>query len=198
MRPRSTPRRRRCRRRQRGGRVRRVGGRQTLRRAVERLGRVRRGRRGLQGRAGRPGQGPQTIFVDFDGARINTGIFGGPGVRELTGLRGFLGGWGLGVDDENALIDAILASITESVHQDMLSKGLNPNVAVKILNSRDHADPFGKPNVSRLIVGGTIARVRDRDDRHRRVDRPGQLRPEDSALILLDLLSAVRDRTPTR
>ena len=37
----------------------------------------------------------QTLFLDFDGARVNTGIWGGPGVRTLSPLRSFLGRWGL-------------------------------------------------------------------------------------------------------
>ena len=37
----------------------------------------------------------QTIFLDFDGPRLNTTIFGGPGVRTLSPLRAFLGRWGL-------------------------------------------------------------------------------------------------------
>ena len=39
----------------------------------------------------RPGpqtkQATQTVFLDFDGARVNTYIFGGPGVRELRRCR---------------------------------------------------------------------------------------------------------------
>ena len=46
----------------------------------------------------------------------------------------------------------------------------------RILNSRDDADPFGQPNVSRVIVGGTIDESGVADHRHRPVDRPGQLR----------------------
>lgn len=32
---------------------------------------------------------------------------------------------------------------------------------IVLLNSRDHPDPFGKRNVSRLIIGGTIADIHD-------------------------------------
>ena len=39
-------------------------------------------------------RGTQTIFLDFDGARVNTGIFGGPGVRTVT-VPAFLGRWGI-------------------------------------------------------------------------------------------------------
>ncbi|ROT33605.1 PPC domain-containing protein [Micromonospora sp. HM5-17] len=43
-------------------------------------------------RPGLEGERPrQTLFLDFDGARINTAIFGGPGVRTLSPMRAFLG-----------------------------------------------------------------------------------------------------------
>ena len=99
----------------------------------------------------------QTLFLDFDGARVNTGIFGGPGVRQLSPLRSFLGRWGLTNADENALISGIVAEVRENVRLDMIASGLNGQFQIRILNSRDHADPFGQPNVSRVIVGGTIA-----------------------------------------
>ena len=51
----------------------------------------------------------QTLFLDFDGARVNTAIFGGPGVRQLSPLRAFLGRWGLRNADLNPLIDRIVA-----------------------------------------------------------------------------------------
>jgi hypothetical protein len=34
--------------------------------------------------------------------------------------------------------------------------GLNDRVAVRILNSSDHRDQFGRDNISRVVVGGTI------------------------------------------
>jgi hypothetical protein len=37
----------------------------------------------------------QTVFLDFDGARVNTGIWGRPGVRDLSPFAAFLGRWGL-------------------------------------------------------------------------------------------------------
>ena len=64
------------------------------------------------------------------------------------------------------LIDAILAIIEENLSTDM--RVLAPERRLRrlaaspgdfdivLLNSRDHADPFGDPNVSRLVIGGTI------------------------------------------
>jgi len=131
----------------------------------------------------------QTVFVDFDGARVNTAIFGGPGVRQLSPLSGFLGRWGLTPDDEDALIDATLATIKENIVQDLRAKGTNPNFAVRILNSRDHADPFGQPNVSRLVVGGTIAESGINTIGIAQSIDPGNYGHEETALILLDAVS---------
>ena len=135
----------------------------------------------------------QTLFVDFDGARVNTAIFGGPGVRTLSPLRGFLGGWGLGADDENAVIDATMRRVRENVRADLAARGGNPNFGVRILNSRDHADPFGQPNVSRLIVGGTIDESGIKTIGIAQSIDPGNYETEETALILLDILSSPAD-----
>ena len=95
----------------------------------------------------------QTIFLDFDGAQLNTAPFGGSGVRTLSPLSGFLGLWGLPASAEDALIDRVISTVTENLEQDFAGTGVQLNV----LNSRDDPDPFGQPNVSRLIIGGTIA-----------------------------------------
>ena len=57
----------------------------------------------------------QTLFLDFDGARVNTGIFGGPGVRQLSPLQAFLGRWGLGDGDLDPLIDQVVATVSENL-----------------------------------------------------------------------------------
>ncbi|MGI5212573.1 PPC domain-containing protein [Plantactinospora sp. CA-290183] len=136
------------------------------------------------------GQRPkQTLFLDFDGARINTAIFGGPGVRTLSPLRAFLGRWGLTADDEDALIDAVVAGVEENLRHDLAESGLNRRFDLRILNSRDHADPFGQPNVSRVIVGGTIDESQIPTIGIAQTIDPGNFGTEESALVLLDLLS---------
>lgn len=132
----------------------------------------------------------QTLFVDFDGATIDPAIFGDPpGTATLSPLSSFLSGWGLGPGDEDAVIDAILASVEETVQTD-LAAGPNPSFRVEILNSRDHADPFGQPNVSRLIVGGTIAELGIGTIGIAETIDPGNFGTTDTAVVLLDLLSA--------
>ncbi|MDW5328463.1 PPC domain-containing protein [Plantactinospora sp. KLBMP9567] len=138
----------------------------------------------------RPGQQPrQTLFLDFDGARINTAIFGGPGVRTLSPMRSFLGRWGLTAADEDAVIDAIVAEVRENLRHDMIESGLNQRFDIRILNSRDHADPFGQANVSRIIIGGSIEESGVPTIGVAQFIDPGNFGTQDSALVLLDVLS---------
>jgi hypothetical protein len=131
----------------------------------------------------------QTLFLDFDGARINTNIFGGPGVRQLSPLRAFLGRWGLRTRDLDPLIDRIVATVRENLDRDMVASGLNPDFRVRILNSRDNTDVFGQPNVSRIIVGGTINESGIPTIGIAQSIDPGNYGTEETALVLLDVLS---------
>ena len=123
----------------------------------------------------------QTIFLDFDGQRVNTGIFGGPGVRQLSPLSAFLGRWGIPASRENALINRIVATVNENLR---LS-----GAQVNVLNSRDDPDPFGQPDVSRLIVGGTIDESGIPTIGIAQSIDPGNYETEETALILLDIVS---------
>ncbi|WP_432971735.1 hypothetical protein [Dactylosporangium sp. CA-233914] len=131
----------------------------------------------------------QTLFLDFDGARVNTAIFGGPGVRQLSPLQGFLGRWGLTAADEDKVIDQVIAAVRENILADAKARGTDPRVGLTILNSRDDADPFGRPNVHRIVVGGTIDESGiDTIGIAQYID-PGNFATEDSAIVLLDTLS---------
>lgn len=143
----------------------------------------------------------QTLFVDFDGALINAqAIFGtGNPNANLSPLSAFLAGWGLTAADEDAVIDAILAVVAENIDDDVAALGANGDFEatgihgqfdVEILNSRDHPDPFGQPNVSRLIVGGTIAQLGISTIGIAESIDPGNYEAGETAVILLDLLSA--------
>jgi hypothetical protein len=131
----------------------------------------------------------QTLFLDFDGARVNTAIFGGPGQRQLSPFAAFLAKWGLTRADEDAVIDAIVARVEENVRQDLINSGLNARFKLRVLNSRDHADPFGKPNVSRIVIGGTVAESGINTIGIAETIDPGNFGTEETALVLLDLLS---------
>ena len=83
------------RRRERGIRLRRRGTRVVRSLGLLGVGTVRRYCSRPIDRARRGERVAQTIYLDFDGARLNTNIFGGPGVRTLSPLSSFLAGWGL-------------------------------------------------------------------------------------------------------
>ncbi len=132
----------------------------------------------------------QTVFIDFDGATFNRGpVFGGPSsIRTLSPLSAFLPNWGLTAADEDAVIDAIMAVIEESLISD-LQAGPNPKFKIRLLNSRDHADPFGQPNVSRVIVGGTIPELGINTIGIAQSIDVGNYATEETAVTLLDVLS---------
>ena len=132
-----------------------------------------------------------TIFLDFDGARVNTSIFGmGGGLRDLSPLSAFLPRWGLAAADERALITAVTATVRENLERDMIAKGTNPRFALRVLNSRDHADPWGQPNVSRVVVGGTILESGIPTIGIAQSIDAGNFGREETALVLLDEISA--------
>jgi hypothetical protein len=132
----------------------------------------------------------QTIFLDFDGARVNTSIFRREGAqRELSPLSAFLPKWGLIAVDENRIIDATVASVTENMSRDLAARGTNPDIAIRILNSRDHADPFGQPNVSRVVIGGTSIEADIDTIGIAQSNDPGNFGREETALLMLDYVS---------
>ena len=143
-------------------------------------------------RPGLEGDPPkQTIYLDFNGARVNTGIWGGPGVRDLSPLRAFLGRWGLTNADYKPLVNRIVKTARENLIRDMEASGVNADFQVVV---RDGKDTFGKkPNVSRLVVGGTIEESGvDTIGIAESID-PGNYGHEETALILLDVLSGSPD-----
>lgn len=110
----------------------------------------------------------QILFVDFDGETIDTAIFRAAGFARLSPLSDFLPNWGLDASHESAVIDSILASVAEDFIGTLPFTGGNGHYSVtgiggqfdlEIRNSRDHEDPWGLPNVSRIIIGGTSAEL---------------------------------------
>ena len=133
----------------------------------------------------------QTLFLDFDGARVNTAIggWGGPGVVTLSPFSAFLAKWGLTRAQEDEVIDAVVADVTESLKQDLIDSGLNSRFKLNIKNSKDHRDPWGQDNVSRIIIGGTIAESGISTIGIAQSIDPGNFETEETALVLLDVLS---------
>jgi hypothetical protein len=131
----------------------------------------------------------QTLYLDFDGARVNTGIWGGPGNRDLSPFAAFLANWGLTRADEDALTDAVVAGVTENIKRDLVAAGVNAKFKLKIKNSKDDADPWGQANVSRVVVGGTVDESGVETIGIAESIDPGNFETEETAVVLLDILS---------
>jgi hypothetical protein len=131
----------------------------------------------------------QTVFLDFDGQRVNSAVWGGSGVTDLSPFSAFIGKWGLNKSQEGLLIRRITAEVRENIQTDLQRKGLNPYLQVDVVNSRTSPDTFGKDNVSRVVVGGTIDQLGiDTIGISQYID-PGNYGLEDQAVVLLDVLS---------
>lgn len=149
----------------------------------------------------------QTLFIDFDGASIDPSIFltnQSPSTTNLSPLSSFLGNWGLSAADEDAVIDSILATITENFNDvgilgnngDFATTNNPGDYGIRILNSRDHADPFGQENVSRVIVGGTINELGISTIGIAESIDVGNFNTTESSVVLLDLLSSTNQADP--
>ena len=135
--------------------------------------------------------GRQTLFVDFDGATIDANALfdEGNAVAMLSPLAAFLARWGLTPADEDAVIDAAMAALRENLLDDLRRDPGHADVNLVFLDSRDDADPFGTPGVSRLIIGGSILQSGIETIGIASSIDPGNYDLEDTAIILLDLLS---------
>lgn len=143
----------------------------------------------------------QILFIDFDGATINAEALFGEGGRAnatLSPLANFLGGWGLTAGDLNAVIDAILANIDANIDA-LRTMGLNGDFPTDMMpghfdldirNSRDHPDPFGQANASRVIIGGSISQLGVSTIGIAEWIDAGNFSQSDTAVVLCDLLSA--------
>jgi len=132
----------------------------------------------------------QILFLDFDGA---TGVhademFGNGGIHNatLSNLDTFLPGWGLAANRKDALIDKIVANVSR--HFAQLLVGTNSQMDIR--NSKDHPDMFGQANVSRVIVGGKITELGISTIGIAEHIDPANYSTDDTAVVLLDLLSA--------
>ncbi|KJK44277.1 hypothetical protein UK23_30060 [Lentzea aerocolonigenes] len=142
------------------------------------------GQYALTVKAFRPGseEALQTVFVDFNGALVDTSVWGSPGEKQLSPLSRFLTAWGLSSKDEGAVVSVAVDTIRENL-------ALHGRFGVRLLNSRDHADPWGQQNVSRLVIGGTIAESGVETVAIAQSIDPGNFGHEETAMVQLDLLS---------
>jgi len=145
--------------------------------------------------------GEQIIFVDFDGATTEPqrlSPFGPPGTVELSPLSAALPAFAIDPDDEAVVVDEILATFTRTLETELRGgpngdrdvSGVDGDFDITILNSRDHASPWGQPNVSRVIVGGTQAELGIPTVGISESIDPGNFDREETAVVLLDLLSS--------
>lgn len=137
----------------------------------------------------------QTMYVDFSGPAVDVGkiCYGIPPglfVPTLSPLKSFLSNWGLTEDDEDAVIDSIMAHVHETLVADIDRQGREPTFNIRLLNSRDHDDPGDAPNTSRLVVGGTIDETGCPTIGIAESIDVGNFETSETAFVLLDLLSA--------
>jgi hypothetical protein len=144
----------------------------------------------------------QVLFLDFDGAVLDTRPLGGDDpAATVSPLSRWLGRWGLEPGTENAVIDATIASFTEDLDRDLSERGPNGDrdisgrggeFDVVILNSRDHPDPGRDRDVSRVIIGGSIAETGLETIGIAESIDVGNFDRSETAIVLLDSLSARR------
>lgn len=133
---------------------------------------------------------PQIVFLDFDGAEIDTAIFGmDPGLHTLSRFSGFLQNWGLTAADEPAVVRQIMKTVRENLVEDIAARGNNPRTRLIVLNSLDHPDLFGHENVSRVVVGGTVEELGFTTIGIAQSIDPGNFAHEETAVVLQDFLS---------
>jgi hypothetical protein len=139
----------------------------------------------------------QYIFLDFDGeSGVNAQqLFSrGKPSATLSPLSTFLAGWSLTASDETAVIDAITEGVDRHF-QHLKGTGINPEFDYRIITQDDIAadsslPKWGDPFVSRVIVGGTIDELGISTIGIAEHVDPGNFHTEDTAVVLLDLLSA--------
>jgi hypothetical protein len=146
----------------------------------------------------------QIIFIDFDGGFLNRAVFGVPGTARISPLADFLPALNVQPQNESVVIDGVLASIRENL-DDLGLKGNNGRYSLTgnagdfdytLLNSRDHEDPFGLPNVSRVFVGGTVAELQIPTIGLAQSIDVGNFDTEETGIVLLDQLTQIANAIP--
>ena len=140
-------------------------------------------------RPGGTGKVQQTIFLDLDGQRLNTNVVFGRGVTTLSPLSSFLPAWGIKASERKALGRAIKATVVENLQKDLQATGLSRTVSVNVVTSDEVKDPWGRKGVTRVIVGGTIEESGIPTIGIAQSIDPGNFSREETALVLLDVLS---------
>ncbi len=146
-------------------------------------------RPGTEGDRGRR----QTVLLDFDPGRVQTGTWGGPGARDVSPFRSFVPRWGIARSRTRRLERAVLDTVRANLQREVQASGLNRHVDVEVLDARQHPELVGRRNVSHIYVAGSIAETwLDTIGIAETID-PGNFGHEDEAIVLLDVLSGDPD-----
>lgn len=135
----------------------------------------------------------QTVLLDFEGGRVNTGIYGGPGVRELSPFSAFVPRWGIARSQSRTLENRIRAEVEDNLQREVQASGLNPDVNVEVVTTRTNPELVGRTNVAQIDVSGTIEESGIGTIGIAQFIDPGNFGHEDQALVLLDVLSEPGD-----
>lgn len=140
----------------------------------------------------------QTFYLDYDGAQVDPAIFASSGLptpnpagpRDFPPLRSFLPKWGLADRDNAALEKAVTATVRRNL------ESVGRGSSVHVVSSADSPDLFGRRDVSRVVVGGTIAASGLPTIGISQSIDPGNFATDETAVVLLDILSAPASSDP--
>lgn len=149
----------------------------------------------------------QTIFLDFDGATIRREGFGAVGTARLSPLSNFLPALGVPAAQEPAFINQIVSEFADEFFGRngiqatggngwYQATGLTGNFNINILNSLQHADPWGQPNVSRIIIGGSQLELLIPTVGIATSVDVGNFDTAETAVVLLDLIAPLWSTIP--
>ncbi|QBR92146.1 pre-peptidase C-terminal domain-containing protein [Nocardioides euryhalodurans] len=131
----------------------------------------------------------QTVLLDFAPGRVNTGTWGGPGVREVSPFAAFLPLWDIPRSQARQVEKRVLAQVRANLQREVQRGGLNPDVNVEVVNARGNRDLIGEENVSRIYIAGTIDQTGLPTIGVAQYIDPGNFGHQDEAIVLLDVLS---------
>lgn len=137
------------------------------------------------------GADPQVVFLDTDGALVEPSTLD-PTAQPSAGLSrlsAFLFRWGLDPADEDRVVEAMVTRVEEIFG---LLAGDGPPL-IDLRWSARHRDPWGTEGVSRVVVGGSQAQSGLITTGIAESVDPGNLDRDETAVVLLDLLSASGD-----
>ncbi|MBX3422361.1 MAG: tandem-95 repeat protein [Pirellulaceae bacterium] len=144
----------------------------------------------------------QILYLDFEGGFVSRSLFGfGIGSARMSPMRTFMQQYGLQPSDEAAFIDQIVSRVTAKF-QALGALTTNPNFAIEIRNSKDHFDPWGESNVSRVVIAGTFQQLVGDPEAPsgllgiaQSID-PGNYDTQETALVMHDTLIASMNSVP--